>query len=141
MSFNQKVIVSITVLVVGVTAAITFVCFEPPYTTNFWVAYGILTFSEAIFGAFWIQQIGKADSVLPFSIGVWAINVLYVLFALFATLFTGIKEKNFLLLEVIGFVVFVIAHLFFRMAERNVEEQTKDDAPEQKIERAKVTWR
>jgi hypothetical protein len=41
----------------------------------------------------------------------------------------------------VGFTLFVMAHLLFRMAEHHIEEQSKDDEPEQKIERAKVTWR
>lgn len=141
MTFNQKIVTAITVLAIGITAAITFVFFEPPYASNFWISYAVLTFSEALFGIFWIRQIAKEDSVLPLSIGVWGINALYFIFALIATLLTGMDEKYFILLQTGGFAVYVIVHLFFRMAEHHVEELSKDDIPEQKIERAKVTWR
>jgi len=141
MTFNQKVVAAITMLTVGITAAVTFVFFEPPYGSNFWIAYAVLTLSEVLFGAFWIQQIAKVNSVLPLSIGVWGINALYFVFALGATLLTGLDEKYFILLQTGGFAFYVIVHLFFRMVEHHVEEQSKDDVPEQKIERAKVTWR
>ena len=44
-------------------------------------------------------------------------------------------------MQVVGLSLFVVAHLFFRIVEHHVEEMAKDDEPEQKIERAKVTWR
>lgn len=141
MSFNQKCLAAITVLLLGITAAITFVCYEPPYSGNFWISYGVLSFSELIFGAFWIQQIGKRDSVMPISIGVWGLNAVYFLFALIATLFTHLEDKNFILVQTVGFSVFVVMHLLFRMMEHHIEEQAKEDMPEQKIERANVTWR
>ena len=141
MSFNQKMISLLTVLALGITAAIAFVFFEPPYSSKFWIGFSTLVFSEFLFGAFWVQQIAKADSVLPMSIGVWGLNAAYFVFTLIATLCTGIDDKFFILLQVVGFAVFVMAHLFFRMVEHHVEEQSKNDEPEQKIERAKVTWR
>ena len=141
MSFNQKIISVITLLTVGITAAVTFTCFEPPYGGKFWISFSVLTFSQILFGAFWVQQIAKSDSVLPMSIGVWGLNLAYFVFALIATLLTGIDDKYFILLHSAGFAIFVIAHLFFRIAEHHIEEMSKDDEPEQKIERAKVTWR
>ena len=141
MSFNQKTVSVLTVFAVGITAAIALVLFEPPHEWKFWAALGALLFSEALFGAFWVQQIAKADSVLPMSIGVWAINAAYFVFTLLATLLTGMGDKYFILLHVVGFALFVMVHLFFRMVEHHIEEQSKDEEPEQKIERAKVTWR
>lgn len=141
MSFNQKIITVLTVLVFGITAAITFVFFEPPYTWKFWLGFSALSFSEVIFGAFWVQQISKADSVLPSSIGVWGVNAAYFVFALATTVCTGLDDKYFVLLHTIGFVVFVIAHLFFRMVEHHIEEMAKNDEPEGRISRANVTWR
>jgi hypothetical protein len=141
MSFNQKIISVLTVFAVGITVAIAFVLFEPPYEWKFWLALGALLFSEVLFGAFWVQQIAKADSVLPMSIGVWGINAAYFGFTLLATLLTGMGDKYFILLHVVGFALFTMAHLFFRMVEHHIEEQSKDEEPEQKIERAKVTWR
>lgn len=141
MTFNQKCLAAITVLLLGITAVITFVCYDPPYSSNFWISYGVLSFSELIFGAFWIQQIGKRDSVLPISIGVWGLNAAYCLFALMATFFAHIEDKNFILVQTVGFAVFVVMHLLYRMMEHHVEEQSQDDMPERKIERAKVTWR
>ena len=141
MSFNQKMILLLTVFLVGITAAVTFVFFEPPYSGKFLVAFGALAVSEILFGAFWMQQIAKTDSVLPMSVGVWGINAAYFIFALIATLLTGLQEKFYILLHVVGFALFVMAHLFFKIAEHHIEEQSKYDEPEQKIERAKVTWR
>ena len=141
MSFNQKMISLLTVFAFGITAVLTFVFFEPPYSWKFLMSFSALSSSEILFGAFWVQQIAKSDSVLPISIGVWGLNAAYFLFALVATLFTELDDKFFVLLHVVGFALFVMAHLFFRMAEHHIEEQSKDDEPEQKIERAKVTWR
>ena len=141
MSFNQKMILLLTVFAVGITAAVTFTIFNPPYSGNFILSFIVLSFSEVLFGAFWIQQISKRDAVLPMSIGVWGINMGYFLFALISTLFTGVNEKYYILLHIVGFSIFVMTHLFFRMLERHIEEHSKDDEPERRIERAKVTWR
>lgn len=141
MSFNQKIIGLLTVFAVGITATITFVVFEPPYDWKFLTGFSVLSFSEVIFGAFWIQQIGKGDSLLPFSIGVWGLNTTYIVFALVATLLTGLDDKFFILMHVVGFSLFVMGHLFFRIAEHHLEEQSKEDEPERKIEKATITWR
>lgn len=141
MSFNQKMILLLTVFFVGITSAVTFVVFEPPYSGNFIISFGALILSEILFGAFWMQQIAKADSVLPMSLAVWGVNAGYFVFALIATLLTGFDEKYYALIHMVGFALFVMAHLFFRIAEHHIEEQSKYDEPEQKIERAKVTWR
>jgi len=69
------------------------------------------------------------------------LNAVYFLFALIATLFTHLEDKNFILVQTVGFSVFVVMHLLFRMMEHHIEEQAKEDVPEQKIERANVTWR
>ena len=50
-------------------------------------------------------------------------------------------EEAFFLFEVVALALFVVAHLFFRIAEHHVEEMSKGEEPEKKIERAKVTWR
>ena len=141
MSFNQKMILLLTVFFVGITSAVTFVVFEPPYSGNFFISFGALILSEILFGAFWMQQIAKADSVLPMSLADWGVNAGYSVFALIATLLTGFDEKFYVLIHTVGFALFVMAHLFFRIAEHHIEEQSKYDEPEQKIERAKVTWR
>lgn len=141
MSFNQKMILLLTVFFVGITSAVTFVVFEPPYSGNFFISFGALILSEILFGAFWMQQIAKADSVLPMSLAVWGVNAGYFVFALIATLLTGLDEKFYVLIHTVGFALFVMAHLFFRIVEHHIEEQSKYDEPEQKIERAKVTWR
>lgn len=141
MSFNQKMIALLTTFAVGVTAVVTFVVFESPYDWKFLTGFSVLSFSEVLFGAFWIQQIGKGDSFLPFSIGIWGWNALYFVFALVATLFTGLGDKFFILLHVVGFALYVMGHLFFRIAEHHLEEQTKGDDPKIKIEKTKVTWR
>lgn len=141
MTYNQKLVSLMTFFLLGITAAITFTCFEPPFTTNFKISAGFIFFAEFIFGGFWVQQIGKKDSVLPLSLGVWGMNVVYIVWVLILSLFTGCQTKYFFLWQIIGLTVFVVAHLFFRIAEHHVEEMSKDEEPEQKIERAKVTWR
>ncbi len=140
MSFNQKIMAVVTVLVVGLTAAITFVCFEPPYAINFWVAYAAVSLSEFLVGAFLIRQLSEHRD-LPLSFGTWGFNLLYVAFTLTLTFFTDMREARFFLLQLIGFVVLVIIHLFFRMAEHHIERQSEDDLPKKRIERAKITWR
>ena len=141
MSFNQKMILLLTAFFFGITAAITFVVFEPPYSGNFFVAFGALALSEILFGAFWMQQIAKADSVMPVSLATWGLNAVYFFFALIAKLLTDMEDKNYFLLHAVGFALLVMGHIFFRMLEHHIEVQSKDDDPEQKIERAKVTWR
>lgn len=141
MTYNQKLLSLMTFFLVGITAAIIFTCFEQPFSMNFKIAAGFIFFSEAMFGAFWVQQIGKKDVVLPLSIGVWGINLVYLFATLIMSLFTNTDTRYFFLSEIIVLSLFVVAHLFFRIAEHHIEEMSKDDAPEQKIERAKVTWR
>ena len=141
MSFNQKIVSLLTVFAFGITAVVAFVFFEPPYEWRFWLGFSVLGFSEILFGAFWVQQIGKADSVLPMSIGVWGLNAAYFVFALIATMLTGLDDKYYILLHVVGFAVFTMSQLFFRMVEHHIEGQAKDDKPEDKIVKAEITWR
>lgn len=141
MTYNQKIVSVMTVFLLGITAAITFTFFEPPFTTNFKISLGFIFFAEFMFGAFWVQQIGKSNAMLPISIGVWGINLIYLLVVFALAFFTNCETRYFSLWEVIGLAVYVVAHLFFRLAEHRVEEMSKEDVPEQKIERAKVTWR
>lgn len=141
MTYNQKLVSLMTFFLLGITAAITFTCFEQPLTTNFKIAAGFIFFAEFMFGGFWVQQIGKKDTVLPLSIGVWGINLGYLIVALIMSLFTSADTRYFFLFEVVALALFVVAHLFFRIAEHHVEEMSKGEEPEKKIERAKVTWR
>lgn len=141
MTYNQKLVSLTTAFLVGITVAIVFTCFEMPFAANFKISFGFIVFAEFMFGAFWVQQIGKSDALIPLSIGVWGINLSYLLWTLLLSLFNGCETKYFFLWQIVGLTVYVVAHLFFRMAERHVEELSKDDEPEQKIERANVTWR
>ena len=141
MSFNQKAVSAITALAVGATAAIALVAFEPPYSANFWIGFFALAASQTLFGAFWVQQIAKSGSVLPVALGVWGLNAGYFAFTLAATLMTGMAVRHYALLHVVGFTAFVMLHVLFYMAGRQVEEQSRDEGPETKIEKAKVTWR
>ena len=130
-----------TVFLLGITAAITFTCFEMPFATNFKIALGFIFFGESVFGCFWVQQIGKSDALLPLSLGTWGMNLVYLIWVLVLALFANSETKYFFLWQIIGLTVFVVAHLFFRIAEHHVEEMSKAEEPEQKIERANVTWR
>lgn len=141
MTYNQKMVSLMTVFLLGITAAITFTCFETPWTTNFTISLGFILFAEFILGGFWVQQIGKRDAVLPLSLGNWGMNVVYLVWVLVLSLFTDCETKYFFLWQIIGLSVFVVAHLFFRIAEHHVEEMSKGEEPEQKIERANVAWR
>lgn len=141
MTYNQKLVSLMTVFLLGTTAAVVSTCFECPFSDNFKIALGFIFFAEFVFGAFWVQQIGKADSVLPLSLGVWAVNLVYLVWVFVVIFFMWLETKYFFLVQVVGLSLFVVAHLFFRIVERHIEEMAKDDEPEQKIERAKVTWR
>ena len=141
MTFNQKILALMTLIALGTTSAITFVMFEPPYVGNFWLGFGTLLFAEFLFGAFWIQQIAKADALLPVALSVWALNLAYLAFALGATCLTHLQTKHYLLLHVVAFAAFTMLHLLFRLTEHHAETMAKDDEPEKKIEKAKVSWR
>ena len=141
MTYNQKLVSLMTLFLLGITAAVTFTVFEPPFTTNFKISVGFIFFAEFMFGGFWVQQIGKNDSVLPFSLGVWRINLVYMIVVLVMALFTDSEPRYFSLWELIVLVVYVVVHLFFRIAEHHIEESSKKEEPAQIIERTKVTWR
>lgn len=141
MTYNQKLVSLMTAFLVGITAAIVFTCFEMPFTANFKISFGFIVFAEFMFGAFWVQQIGKSDALLPLSIGVWGVNAAYLLWTIVMSLFNDCETRYFFLWQLVGLTAYVVVHLFFRMAERHVEDLSKDDEPEQKIGRAEVTWR
>ena len=141
MTYNQKIVSLMTVFLLGITVATVSICFDAPYSTNFKIAIGFILFAEFMLGGFWVQQIGKGDALLPLSLGNWGVNVVYLGWVLVLTLFAGCETKYFFLLQLVGLTGFVVAHLFFRIVEHHVEEMSKDDEPEQKIERAHVTWR
>lgn len=141
MTYNQKLVSVMTFFLLGITVAITFTCFDPPFATNFKIAIGFIFFAEFMFGGFWVQQIGKSDSVLPLSIGAWGIDLVYLLVVFVMTFFTNSEPRYFFLWEVVLLVIFAAIHLFFRMAEHHVEEASKCEEPEQTIERVKVNWR
>ena len=83
----------------------------------------------------------KTNPALCGTICYVAVNLVYLLWAFVVPLFSGLETRYFFLVQVVGLSLFVVAHLFFRIVEHHVEEMAKDDEPEQKIERAKVTWR
>jgi len=141
MTYNQKIVSLMTVFLLGITAAIMFTCFEPPFTTNFKISIGFIFFAEFMFGGFWVQQIGKSDALLPLSLGNWGMNLVYLAWVFVLALFTECETKYFFLWQVIGLTGYVVAQLFFRIAEHHLEEMSKDDEPAKKIERANITWR
>ena len=135
MSFNQKMLLGITILATAITGAIAFVLFEPPYSRNFLIEVGAVIFAEVFAGMTLVAKFGKDKAVFPFSLGVMPVTLIYFLFVLFMALFTGCETKTFVMWHGVGFA------LVFRMGERHVEAQSKDDPPAQKIERAETTWR
>lgn len=141
MSFNQKAIAAITLITVLVTCAIAFVCFKLPYNVNEWIALGALVLSEIILGGTWFLQLNKGNDVFPLTLGTITQSAGYVLFTLVCTLLTRIGTEFFVLLEIVGLAGFVIFRLFGAIAVHHVKEMSKDDEPEQKIERVKPTWR
>ena len=141
MSYNQKMLIGITLIAALITAAVAFVLFDPPYSTNFKVEVAFIIFSQVLAGLTLVAKFGKKDSVFPFSIGVLPINLVYVAFTLIMALFTNCETRTFVMWHGVGFVVTVIAGIVFKMGEHHIEEQSKDDPPAQKIERSDVTWR
>ena len=141
MSYNQKMLVAITLVSTLITAAVAFVLFDPPYSTNFKVEVAFIIFAQVLAGMTLVAKFGKKDSVFPFSIGVLPINLAYVAFTLFMALFTDCKTPTFVMWHGVGFALTVIVGIVFKMGEHHIEEQSKDDPPPQKIERADVTWR
>lgn len=141
MSFNQKMLLAITVLAISITAALAFVLFEPPYSTNFLVEVGCIIFSQLLAGMALVEKFGKGNAVFPFSVGVLPLNIAYFIFTLVMAFFTGCQTATFVMWHAVGFALTVICFVVFRMGEHHVEEQSKDDPPAQKIERADVTWR
>ncbi len=141
MSFNQKMLLGITFLATVVTAAIAFVLFDSPYSTNFLIEVGFIIFAEVYAGMTIVSKFGKSNAVFPFAVGVLPLNAAYFAFTLFMALFVNCQTKTFVMWHGVGFILTVICCMVFRMGERHVEEQSKDDPPPQKIERSEVTWR
>ena len=141
MSYNQKMLAVISVIAAGITIAISLVLFDPPYSTNFKVEVAFIVLSQILSGMTLVAKFGKGDAVFPFSIGVFAINLAYVAFTLFMALFADCQTKTFVMWHGVGLAMSVVAGLFFRMGERHIEQQSKDDPPAQEIKRSDVTWR
>ena len=132
MTHSPKIILLMTLSLLGTTAAIIFACLEPPFSANFQISTGFIFFAEFMLGGFCIQQIGRRKTSLPLSIGVWGINLAYLAWVLVLTLFTESQTKYFSLWQIIGLSVFVIAHVLFRIAEHHVEERAKGNEPARK---------
>lgn len=141
MTSHQKSILAITLVTASVTCGISFVCFRLPYDLNESLALGSIILSEMIFGGSWIIQTSKNDDVFPVSLGALVPDVIYVMFTLGCTRLTKIGTGFFLLIEAVGFAVFVVVRLLGLIAEHHVKEMSAQDESEQKIERAKTTWR
>ena len=141
MSYNQKMLVAITLVSTLITAAVAFVLFDPPYSTNFKVEVAFIIFSQVFAGLTLVAKFGKKDAIFPVSIGILPINLAYVAFTLIMALFTSCQTRTFVMWHGVGFAMTVIAVIAFRMGEHHAEEQSKNDPPAQKIERADVTWR
>ena len=63
------------------------------------------------------------------------------MFAVICTMLTSLDEKHFVVLQVVGFAVFVVCHVLFMIVEHHVEEQSRSDDPVFKVEKADATWR
>lgn len=141
MSYYRKIVACITVILVLITGGGIFVFFDPPYTVNFRIAAGFIVLSEIILGGSWIWQIEKSDETLPVSLGACGVNFLYVVSVVALGFFTEMRICHFLMCEMILLSALVIVQLLFRIGERHIEEQAKDDVSEEKIKRAQVNWR
>lgn len=141
MSFNQKMLLGITLLATAVTAIVAFGLFDSPYSANFLIEVGFIIFSQVFAGMALVAKFGKGDAAFPFSIGILPVNLAYFLFTLIMALFTSCQTQTFVIWHGIGFILTVVCCMVFRMGEHHVEEQSKDDPPAQKIERSEVTWR
>lgn len=143
MSYNQKIFAVITLIAVGVTGAVSFILFDPPYSTNFKIEVAFIVLSQLLLGMMLIAKFGKGDSDISFSpvCFVVPVNLLYFVFTLAMAFFTDSSTKVFALWHGVGLAVTMILGLVFQMVAHNVEEQSKNELPPQKIEHAKVTWR
>ena len=141
MSYSQLMIALITFIVMGITAAVSFVLFDPPYSVNFQIEVASIFLSQILLGLTFAAKFGKDNSSFPFSLGLLPVNVLYFAFTVIMALFADLQTKVFLLWHGVGLAVTTILCVAFQMCKHHVDEQSKEDPSSREIEPAKVTWR
>ena len=141
MSFNQKMLAGISVIVLAITLAIVFVIFDPPYAMNFKVEVAFVILAEIIACATLIAKIGKGNAGFHFAVSSLSICAMYTVFTLCMGLFTDCSTKVFVLWHGVGLAISIVLGMVLRMGEHHIAEQSKSDPPAQEIKRADVTWR
>lgn len=129
MNFYQKIVFLITLAIIGITLAIAFVCFDLPFSNIFITELTAILAGEIILGTIFIHLLKSSDRMLPYSMAVSAIGVLYLLFVLMMIYpaWHGMQLKYFILTHAIGLVIAGIAYGVFILGEHNIVEQEKVD--------------
>ena len=133
MNFYQKIYALITLAVMGLTAAIIRVCFTPPWSNLFITECTAILFGELVTGTTFIMLCRKKDSMLPYSLAVGWLSIIYLIFTFVMILpaVFDIQLKYFILIHAAGLTFAGIAYGFFIMGEHNIRAQEIYDAVRQ----------
>ena len=104
MNFYQKIYALITLAVMGLTAAIIRVCFTPPWSDLFITECTAILFGELVTGTTFIMLCRKKDSMLPYSLAVGWLSIIYLIFTFVMILpaVFDIQLKYFILIHAAG---------------------------------------
>lgn len=130
MNFYQKILSLITLAVMGLTAAVIFVCFQSPYSDLFITECTAILWGELLAGFTFVMLCRKKDSMLPYSLAVGWIGIIYLIFTL-VMIFPaalGMQLKYFILMHAAGLTFAGIAYCIFILGEHNIREQEQNDA-------------
>lgn len=130
MNFYQKILSLITLAVMGLTAAVIFVCFQSPYSDLFITECTAILWGELLAGFTFVMLCRKKDSMLPYSLAVGWIGIIYLIFTL-VMIFPaalGMQLKYFILMHAAGLTFAGIAYGIFILGEHNIREQENYDA-------------
>ena len=133
MNFYQKIYALITLAVMGLTAAIIRVCFTPPWSDLFITECTAILFGELVTGITFIMLCRKKDSMLPYSLAVGWLSIIYLIFTFVMILPAAfdMQLKYFILIHAAGLTFAGIAYGFFIMGEHNIRVQEIYDAVRQ----------
>ena len=133
MNFYQRIYALITLAVMGLTIAVIRVCFTPPWSDLFITECIAILFGELVTGITCIMLCKKKDSMLPYSLAVGWISIIYLIFTFVMILpaVFDIQLKYFILIHAAGLTFAGIAYGFFVMGEHNIRAQETYDAVRQ----------
>ena len=133
MNFYQKILSLITLAVLGLTVAVIRVCFTPPWSDLFITECIAILFGELITGITFIMLCKKKDSMLPYSMAVGWISIVYLIFTFGMMLPAAfdIQLKYFILIHAAGLTFAGIACGVFIMGEHNIRMQETYDTARQ----------